>query len=143
MTDYAATPLQPIAQGLLTVSGAAAVPPHVPNFSGTGVTKVERVLIGPDIYYVFTLDKGLPGNSGEIDPDKARLHVNIRGSATNPAVPFGTSITAFPVTYITPGSGGGMTQFRLCFLAGGISTDPTDDAASGVEIDLWKSPLVP
>lgn len=163
MTDYAATPVQPIVEGLLTVSGASAASPMVPTFTGKGVSKVTRVTVGLFIYYVLTLDVGLPGNAGELAstgraypanlvpgagsgalpgtfvpvPDP-RCTITIRGSSSN-AVPGATGIESTGVTYITPGPDGGMTQVQLCFLSGaGATVDPTDTFAAGVEIVIWK-----
>ncbi|HTQ41415.1 MAG TPA: hypothetical protein VMI75_01580 [Polyangiaceae bacterium] len=146
MTDYAATAVQPIVQGLLTVSGAQAPSPNVPTFTGKGVSAVARVVVGPVISYVFTLDAGLPGNAGEVQANGAayplaqvpgagsgalpgtnvpvpdvRSYFAIRGSSSA-AVPNSTTIASTAITWLTPGSsvvsGGdsGFTQFRLVFL---------------------------
>lgn len=167
MGDYAAAPVQPIVQGLLTVSGAGAGTQHVPTFNGRGVSAVTRVG-GPPIAYVLTLDPGLPGNAGEVAavgqayaaalvpgagsgassttkipaPD-VRSALTLRGTTTQGVVAGGTDILSTAVTYITPGADGGFTQIQLIFsslTAGALpmeSADPTDTHASGVEMIFW------
>jgi hypothetical protein len=163
MTDYAATSVQPIVQGLLTVSGAAAPSPNVPTFTGKGVSAVARVVVAGNISYVFTLDAGLPGNAGEVEPTGAaypaaqvpgagsgassttnvpapdmRSYFAVRGSSTA-AVPGSTTITSTAVTWLAPGADGGFTQFKLVFLnAAGVTVDPSDLVAAGVEIVIGK-----
>lgn len=163
MTDYAATSVQPIVQGLLTVSGPLATTPNVPTFTGKGVSAVARVLVGANISYVFTLDAGLPGNSGEVEPTGTaypaaqvpgagagassltnvpapdmRSYFAIRGSSTA-VIPGSTTIVSTAVTWLAPGADGGFTQFQLVFLnAAGATVDPTDIVAAGVEIVIGK-----
>lgn len=137
MSDYAAAPIQPIVQGLLTVDAVT----NVPTFSGRGVSDVARVSAG---VFDLTLDEGLIGNGGEIDPDKARSLVTVRGSAT--ATPANaTSITSVGVTYQTPGADGGMTVVRLVFTVDGtprVATDPNGVNAGGAEVVVFKDPEV-
>lgn len=144
MTDYAAAPIQPIVQGLLTVDPVS----HVPTFHGKGVSAVTRTAVGADILYTLTLDEGLPGNAGELQPGPtvlgpqpdARTLINIRGSLTN-AIVGGTSIVATGVTYIAPSTSpdGGVTEVLLVFTnAVPAAVDPTGTVASGVEIIIWK-----
>ncbi len=148
--DYAAAPIQPIVQGLLTVSGAAVPPPlgpHIPTFQGKGVSSVTRTVAGADIIYTLFLDEGLPGNAGELQPGPtvlgpqpdARTLINIRGSLAN-AVHGGTSIVATGVTYAQPSlTDGGFTAILLVFTNDiPAAVDPTDDVASGIEIIVWK-----
>ncbi|HYX20031.1 MAG TPA: hypothetical protein VFA98_04230 [Thermoanaerobaculia bacterium] len=164
MTDYAATSVQPIVQGLLTVSGAAAPSPHVPTFTGRGVSAVARVVVAGNIAYVFTLDAGLPGNAGEVEPSgvaypaaqvpgagsgaelpqtnvpvpDVRSYFTLRGSSSA-VIPGSSTITSTAVTWLTPGVDGGFTQFQLVFLnAAGATVDPTDLVAAGVEIVIGK-----
>lgn len=143
MTDYAAAPIQPIVQGLLTVDPVS----HVPTFRGKGVSAVTRVAAGPDILYTLHLDEGLPGNAGELQPGPtivgpqpdARTLINIRGSLTN-AIVGGTSIVATGVTYAQPSpADGGLGAVLLVFTnAVPAAVDPTGAVASGVEIIIWK-----
>jgi hypothetical protein len=69
MTDYAATSVQPIVQGLLTVSSAATG--SKPTFTGKGVASITRVVTAGNPAYLFVLDDGLPGNAGEVESDGA------------------------------------------------------------------------
>jgi hypothetical protein len=126
-------PLQAIVQGLLTVSGTT------PTFSGRGVSAVARSGLGT---YVLTFDAGLIGNAGEVDPTKIRSLITLRGSSTA-TITGGVETTGVGITYITPGTDGGMTQFQLVFTqgaTGGTAVDPTAGVASGVEIVIYKSP---
>ena len=145
MTDYAAAPIQPIVQGLLTVDIVGGVP--VPTFHGKGVSAVTRTMAGADIIYTLFLDEGLPGNAGELQPGPtilgpqpdARTLINIRGSLTN-AIIGGTSIVATGVTYAQPSlADGGLGAVLLVFTdAVPAAVDPTGAVASGVEIIIWK-----
>ena len=148
MTDYAAAPIQPIVQGLLTVAIVAGSP--VPTFQGKGVSAITRTVAGADIVYTLTLDEGLPGNAGELQPSPtalgplgpqpdARTLINVRGSLTN-AVIGGTSIVATGVTYAQPSlDDGGLTAVLLVFTdTAPAAVDPMGTVASGVEIIIWK-----
>lgn len=59
MTNYAAAPIQPIVDGLVTFSGG------VPFFDGKGVSAIVR---GTPLHgdFILTLDVGLPGNAGAV-----------------------------------------------------------------------------
>jgi len=150
MTDYAAAPIQPIVQGLLTIVAGA------PVFTGVGAT-VKRTTGGAALGdFTFTLDPGLPGNAGELAPTGTfsppvpgitvaapdpRALVTMRGSLTN-AVPGATSINGIGVSYNTPSApplgDGGDTTVRVVLTVAGVATDPTGTAASGAEIVIWK-----
>jgi hypothetical protein len=156
MSDYAAAPIQPIVQGLLTVDPVSLAP----TFTGRGVRSVTRTTAaGPpaQILYTLFLDPGLPGNAGELQPSlpisvafpvgfptqpDARSLVTVRGSATN-AIPGSTSIANVGVFYSVPSAGpgtdGGDTAILLVFTnAVPAAVDPTGAVASGVEIIVWK-----
>jgi len=70
MTDYAAAAVQPIVQGLITVSALGGVL----SFAGRGAslvpsaTGVGRDGVNAQGVIVLTLDKGLPGNAGAVEP---------------------------------------------------------------------------
>lgn len=140
MSDFQAAPLQPIAQCLFTVTGI--VPALVDSVGFSAITRVA----GPPIAFLLTLDRGLIGNAGEIDPTKARVSVTLRGSPT--ATPVGsTQITGVGVSYVTPpavpGPGdAGETQIQLVFSVGGAGVDPNGVNASAVEVVVWKNPVV-
>jgi len=143
--DYAAAPIQPIVQGLLTVVIVDGVP--TPSFAGKGVSAVTRTVTPTTIIYMLFLDVGLPGNAGELQPGPtvlgpqpdARTLVNIRGSISN-IVPGGTSIVATGVTYAVPSLvDGGDTAILLVFTNDTpVAVDPMGAVASGVEIIVWK-----
>ena len=139
MADYAATPIQPIVQGVLTVSGTT------PSFLGTGVSSVTRSAQG---VYQLTLDPGLPGNAGEVPSSAAgvpsavnlRSLVTVRGS-TSP-IPGGSDISGVGVSYVDPSvADGGLQQVQLVFTAGatGLGVDPTGASATGVEVIVWTA----
>jgi hypothetical protein len=167
MADYSATSVQPIVQGLLTVSGTSAPNPGVPSFSGRGVSSVVRSAAG---VYLFTLDAGLPGNAGEVEPigsaypltsvpgagNGASSTTNVPAPDTRTALTVRGSSTAFlagssqvegmGITWLATGTAPSkdlaFTQFKLVFtqgLAGAtVGVDPTDTIAAGVEIVIWK-----
>jgi hypothetical protein len=60
MTDYAAAPVQPILQGLVTTTGG------VTRFFGRGVEAISHVS-GSGLYRLV-LEAGLPGNAGAVEP---------------------------------------------------------------------------
>ena len=141
MADYAATPIQPIVQGVLTVDAITLVP----TFFGTGVSKATRSAQG---VYQLTLDPGLPGNAGEVAPAIAggppalnlRSLVTIRGS-TFP-VAGGSDIAGIGVSYIDPSaSDGGLQQVQLVFteIETSLGVDPTGQTATGVEVIVWTA----
>jgi hypothetical protein len=75
MTDYAAAAVQPIVQGLVTITGNASN--ALPVFTGRGalITGASpplptpgRPVSFPFGVIVLTLDVGLPGNSGAVEP---------------------------------------------------------------------------
>ena len=167
MTDYAAAAVQPIVQGLLTVSGTGASRAGVPTFSGRGVSAVARTALGT---YLFTLDAGLPGNSGEVEPiggvyplnlvpgagsgassatnvpaPDTRSALTVRGSSTA-TVAGASQVDGIGITWLTtvtaPTKDAAFTQFQLVFTqdvgASAVGVDPTDDIAAGVEIVIWK-----
>ncbi len=157
MNDYAAAPVQPIVQGLITIVVINAVP--TPVFQGKGVSSIQRTpvtpstpVVSPAGDFVLILDQGLPGNAGEVQPTNpntvpptppqpdARTQVQLRGSLTA-AVPGGTSIDEIGVSYVFPSPApgdGGFTAIRLVFAAAGAPTDPSLVAANGAEVIVWK-----
>ncbi len=141
MADYAATPVQPIVQGVMTVDPITLTP----SFQGTGVSQVTRSAQG---VYQLTLDPGLPGNAGEVAPGAAgrppaldlRTLVNIRGS-TYP-VPGGSDISGIGVSYIDPSvADGGLQQVQLVFteVETGLGVDPTGVTSTGIEVIVWTA----
>jgi hypothetical protein len=138
--DYAAAPVQPLVQGLLTVDPISLVP----TFQGRGVSSVTRPSIG---VYNLNLDVGLPGNAGELAATSPttlpaadiRSMITMRGSPTNPILAFSTSVTDYTVDYINPGPDGGIRTIQLVFQTWAQSpVDPTGNDAAGVEIAVFR-----
>lgn len=139
MTDYAAAPVQPIVQGLLTITPASdARPIGTVSFFGIGI-----VTSGPDApeyvsagRYILTLDPGLPGDVA-IDPPFGRYMLTVRAPA--PGVP--TGILSKSLTYIVsvvPNVGATKIEIVL-----GIGTPPLSEDPEGtppqVEIIIWRA----
>lgn len=141
MTDYAAAPIQPIVEGIVTLSGG------VPFFDGKGVSAIVRggALFGD---FILTLDVGLPGNAGAVpfapphfappipapfapDPD-VRTLVTPFGIG-NPPI---SGVASIGVSYIPSASPGvGAPQIEIVMTsAAGNPTDP----AGGFMIVVWR-----
>lgn len=120
MTDYAAAPVQPIAN--LVIS------PLVAGFlvSGDGVLSVVRTLGGAVAGdFTITLDPGLPGDVG-LDGGFGRTIITQRG--TLGVLDGGTTITENAVTYPT------QTTVRVVFSVAGVGTDPAE-----TEVLIWRA----
>ncbi len=138
--DYAAAPVQPLVQGLLTVDPVSLIP----TFRGRGVSSVTRPSIG---VYNLNLDVGLPGNAGEfagtspttLPAADIRTMVTFRGSPTNPSLAFATTLTDYTVDYINPGPDGGIRTIQFIFnTVAQFPVDPTGNDAAGVEILVFR-----
>lgn len=136
MSDYAATPVQPILQGLVTpfgVDGFSGI-----TFFGIGVvqTGLNKPFFNGAGDYILTLDKGLPGDVA-INPDFARTQITIRPFI--PGTP--TNVVTKAVNYIvnpTPGVGCDKIEILLADSAG-VGTDAIFEiivrrADAGVEL---------
>lgn len=133
MTDYAAAPVQPIVQGLLTVRGIEG---FVLSFFGKGIVQTgpfvpQRVGAGN---YILTLDPGLPGDVA-IDPPFGRQLLNVRALMGTP-----TAVVSKSIAYITSPAaaaarvGANQIQINLANV-GGTGMDPE----VGLEIILWRA----
>jgi len=156
MADYAAVPLQPIADALLTINAAGN-----PVITGRGFSSVARPVGSPIGDFILTLDSGtgvsdigsgsLVGEPGfgfpdgfvgpnGLDPRFARVSVTMRGGTTAPGT---TTISTRIATFITtPGSGALQIQITLRNTANAV-TDPmgagvANADGSGVEIMVWN-----
>jgi hypothetical protein len=120
MTNYAAAPIQPIINGILSfVSGA-------PVFTGRGVGSILRTPLGAAFGdFTIVLDQGLPGDVG-LDPNYARTMITQRG--TLGAVPGGSTITQQAVTYPSTAT------IRIVMSIAGVGTDP-----AAAEIAVWRT----
>jgi hypothetical protein len=119
MSDYQATPLQPIAN--LVIS-----PLTVGLFVGVGVQSVVRTVGGSAAGdFTIQLDPGLPGDVG-LDGNFGRTIITQRG--TLGLLAGGTTITQSAVSYPTP------TSIRVVFSVAGVATDP-----AATEVTIWRA----
>jgi len=148
MADYASVPVQPIAQGLLTIDAAGN-----PQITGRGFSSVVRGsgLVGD---FVLTMDEGTGAadvGSGDgftigvigpngLDPRFVRIGLTVRGGTVPPG---NTDITDRSAA-ITSVPGEGATQLRVA-----LAVDPATPAdpmgfgvpnahGSGLEIMVWN-----
>jgi hypothetical protein len=154
MTDYAATPIQPIVQGLVTFDN-----PNVGagvHFTGRGVSSISRITTVTGFGgFMLVLDEGLPGNAGAVEPNinisppgvplpplppnpDVRTMITIRGSGTPPV----TTIAEIAVQYgqttpppVLPPGTGNNAVFVTTATGGGVLTDP-----AAFEIIIWVGP---
>lgn len=143
MTDYAAAPIQPIVEGLVTFPGGAGTQPF---FDGKGVSSIVRGT-APFGDYILTLDVGLPGNAGAVpfagappllpfpppapDPDVRTLVIPL-----GVGVPPLSGIASIGVSYIPsalPGVGAPQVEVVLTNAAF-IPNDPQ----AGFQIIVWR-----
>jgi hypothetical protein len=135
MTDYAAAPVQPIVQGLLSVRFVDSA--GILSFFGVGIvlTGVNAPLYVGAGHYVLTLDPGLPGDVA-IDPPFGRTLLTVRGPVGG-AAGTPTIVESKSINYIVnavPGVGANKIEIFL--------TDSADDGAdpeTGLEIVLWRA----
>ena len=134
MSDFAAAPIQPFVQGLITF-----VNPDVPadgiQFSGVGI--VTTGLNAP-VYaagdYILTLDPGLPGDVA-INPPFGRFLLTVRGPS-GPSAGTPTAVVSKSLTYlVSPIPGVGATKIQIS-LANGAAAPA--DFEEGLEIILWR-----
>jgi hypothetical protein len=119
MTDYAAAPLQPIANLVIDPLNAAFFD------SGQGVQSVVRTVGGATAGdFTITLDPGLPGDVG-LDGAFGRTTITQRGTLGTLAG--GTTITENAVTYPS------QTTVRVVFSIAGMGTDPAT-----TEVLIWR-----
>lgn len=148
MADYAAVPVQPIAQALLTIDAAGN-----PQVTGRGFSGVVRAS-GFAGDFLLTMDEGtgaadigsgpdftvgVIGPNG-LDPRFVRVAATIRGGTTAPGI---TDISDRSVS-ITSVPGEGATQIRIAIAtAADVPTDPMGAGVpnahgSGLEIMVWN-----
>ncbi len=156
MADYAAVPVQPIANGYLQIVGG------LPVISGRGFLDVVRGA-GPAGDFIVSLDMGVvvadngsgqvtvingqavPGfgySTGRVGPnglDLTRVHVHgtARGQALG-GLPT-SRIAAIDVSYIASPGGVGIVQFEVVTSSvAGAAIDPTGANANGIELSVWN-----
>ncbi len=167
MTDYAAAAVQPIVQGLITVSALGGVV----TFTGRGARLIPSLLASPNGIgrdnthaqgvFVLTLDVGLPGNAGAVEPSPdgaipptlvpaaplPRSLVTVR-APTVAGVVVPSTLLSVSVAYgnftgpasVTPPIDGSLTQVMIVVsttaLVGGLA-DPLTPNGNGVEVIVW------
>lgn len=157
MSDYAAAAIQPIVQGLLTVDGQGGV-----HFfgrgafigpAGTGLAP-GRNAVNAQGDFILTLDEGLPGVAGAVEPVPApvtlpallappaplmRTHLSVRAPAPGTPTPLlSLAVNYGNITDNVPAvpAGVGFTQIEiLTAVTGAVLTDPA--VTSGIEIIVW------
>ncbi len=131
MVDYAASPLQPIANLLLNPVNVPIVGAS-PLFLGRGISSVVRTAGGAPLGdFTLTLDLGLPGDLDFFTGSGYTL-VTQRGVplAGGGALAGGTAITEVAVTYPT------IYTVRLVFSIASVGTDPEE-----ADVIIWRAPL--
>jgi hypothetical protein len=134
MTDYAVTPFQPIVQGVVTIDALGN-----PEFDGEGISDVSRPVGFPLGTFILTLDEGLPGNAGAVQPGttvisdpNVRTMITTRGAGVPPI----SNIVATAVLYLlSPIPGVGADQLLVV-----MQTFPLAlaDPVAGFEIIVWN-----
>jgi Ice-binding-like len=120
MTDYAAAPIQPIANLLLTPSLASL---FTSRRGVMGVARTPGGAVAGD--FTITLDLGLPGDL-DLFTGAGYTMINQRGSLGG--LDGGTTITQVAVTYPT------IFTVRVVFSIASVGTDPHDS-----EIIIWRA----
>jgi hypothetical protein len=124
MTDYAAAPLQPIANCVIDVLSPTLFD------GGQGILSVVRTPAGAPLFgsaagdFLITLDPGLPGDVG-LDGNFGRTTLTQRG--TLGLLAGGTTITGEAVSYPS------QTTVRVVFTVGTVATDPAE-----TEVLIWR-----
>ncbi len=146
MPDYAAAPIQPIVEGLVTFPGGVGTQPF---FDGKGVVSIVRdPATGGQGGYIFTLDVGLPGNAGAVPFGQSPLQPPLPPFPPDPDVrtmitplSFGgppplSNIVFIGVSYIPSAlTGVGAPQIEVVLEnPGAIPTDPVN----GFQIIVWR-----
>lgn len=130
MTDYAAAPVQPIVQGLISL---VFVEEQIAGISFFGIGIIPTGPKGPlrnnTGDYTLTLDEGLPGDVA-MDPPFSRVLITPRALASG--VP--TLVLQKSQTFlVNPLPGVGSNQIEILFTgAGGTPVDST------FEIIIWR-----
>jgi hypothetical protein len=137
VTEYAGIVFQPIVQGVVTFP--SGVGPGSPvEFDGEGVSNIARLAGFPNGAYVLTLDQGLPGNAGAVQPGggflidpNVRTMISCRGAG---APPNSIIVTTAVLYLLSPVVGVGANQILVV-----METFPPAlaDPPAGFEIITW------
>lgn len=131
MTNYAAAPIQPIINGIISFAAGPFPPVGTPVFIGRGVSSIVRTPVGAPFFgapagdFLLMLDQGLPGDVG-LDPAFAKSMLTQRG--TLGALPGGTTITQQAVTYPNTAT------VRVVTSIASVGTDP-----NALELVVWRT----
>jgi hypothetical protein len=159
MTDYAAAAIQPIVQGLVTIPSGVAGSAIL--FSGKGALPAgSRPLAFPTGVIILTLDAGLPGNAGAIEPVPAPVTVprlltppaplaRTLLTMRSPVIGTPTTIESISVAYgnftVPAPADGSFTQIAITLAnTAGVLIDPVPiggevpGGADGFEIIVWE-----
>lgn len=120
MANYAAAPIQPIINGLITFTEVG-----IPVFTGRGIFSIARTGGGAahgDV--TLLLDPGLPGDVG-VDPLFAKTMLTSRPLG---GLAGGTTLTQLAVTYPTTNT------IRIVTSAASVGIDP-----NVLEIIVWRT----
>ena len=137
MTDYAVNSLQPIVQGVVTFPKGTG-PNSLVAFDGEGISAIARRAGVMNGAYVLTLDAGLPGNAGAVQPGigiltdpNVRTMITVRGSG---APPISNIVTIAVLYLVSPTLGVGADQLLIV-----METFPPAlaDPPGGFEIIVW------
>lgn len=129
MTDYAASPIQPIATALVATPIAGMIQNFTKNHGFLSVIRTPGGAPAGD--FTLTVDPGLPGDVA-FDPTSAHTRVELRGNAVTGLVAAGTmpiAVTYGPEAFPHAGS----TTIRVVFGVVALPIDPND-----WEVTLYK-----
>jgi hypothetical protein len=140
MTDYSPIIVQPIVQGVVTFPIVLGSP--VPTWNGEGISNIERFGVFPAGAYLLTLDAGLPGNAGAVQPGATLFTANTNVSSMitprGSGVPPSSNITTSAIVYLQSGAvgvGDANIVIVLQTFAGGVQV--LADPPAGFELIIW------
>ncbi len=140
--DYAAAPIQPIVQGMVTFPDGVG---GIAVFEGNGA--LPNVTRGPSAvgWLILTLDGGLPGNAGAVPPvAPPQVPPPVPPFAPDPDVrtqilvlnTIPILINTISVSYtVSPTPGVGVTEI-VVYLTNGFAVP--EDPAAGFLITVWR-----
>jgi len=156
MADYAAAAVQPIVQGLVTIPSNTSGNAYL--FSGRGCTPVQTPPAARTVgVIILTLDVGLPGNAGAVEPlpdvngvplpagplaPLPRTLITMRSPSAGAATTLDSISVAYGNFTVPTPADGSLTQIAITLAtSGGVLTDPvtttTPPAANGFEIVVF------
>jgi hypothetical protein len=139
LTDFAAAPTQPIAQGVIFIDAS-----NNPQFFGKGVAGIFRGAF-PGTFLLVLGAVANPQNASAVgtiglDPNFARSLVTVRGKATG--LP-STTIDQKSVDYPSLPGGPAISVVRVVLIAAGVGVDPSGVNGNGCEVIVWNGNATP